>query len=175
MNFLKHFIDFIKESYLKSGKAPVYHITDAYYLPDILNSNTLKKGSFDNPINNDILHFVSLTRNKDLDMSYYKSTYTNVVVLELDKNELSKNYRIIPYDFFMHSGKETHPKSSLKRKEKFEFEEVVLEDIVNLDKYLVGVIFRTKDISDVDPYKLALSRYVKKLKVSYDGTTEYSY
>lgn len=129
------FTEYINEIYLDSGIAPLYHSTNTYYLNDILDENILKVGWFENPYLGKSIQMISLSRNKN-----YKSD--NNVILELDKNKmLIDGYKIIPYDYFIHSMVEYYPKSSLKRKSKFEFEEIVLTDITEIDRYILSINF----------------------------------
>lgn len=75
------------------------------------------------------MKIVSLTRNKKIDFSYYKP-YLDVII-ELDKNKLLKKYKIIPYDYFIQSGKDDKTKSNPNRNF-FESEEIILYDIVDI-------------------------------------------
>lgn len=66
----------------------------------------------------------------------------------MDTNLLNKKYKIIPYDFFIHSKKEVRPKSDNSRKEPFEFEEIILKDIDNIMDYIISVNFKDMSIFD---------------------------
>ena len=95
---------------------------------------------------------VSLTRKKDLDLNYYKPFLD--IVVELDTNLLSRKYKIIPYDFFIHSEKEFQAKSDILRKEPFEFEEIILNDIDNIMYYIISVNFLGTSILDREIAKI---------------------
>lgn len=137
---------FIDESYLESGYAPLYHHTTTYGFINIINEDRLKKTDIENPLNSEKVKMVSLSRNKNLDLSYYK--FNIDVVIELDTNKLNKNYKIIPYDFFIHLKKEDKPKSSILRNSPFEFEEIILSDIENITEYIISVNFKDDSILD---------------------------
>jgi hypothetical protein len=139
-----NFDQFIEESYLDSSKAPLYHYTDIYTFFKILNDNKLNVGFFENPFLDSSVKFVSLSRNPDLDFTYYK--FNLDVVIELDNNKLRNNYKLIPYDFFIKSEKTKYSKFDTRRKEPFEFEEVILEDINNIISYILSVNFRDDSI-----------------------------
>ncbi len=141
-NKMKKFQEFIEESYLESNHAPLYHYTDIYGFNDIIKSNTLKVGIYDNIFKDKKIKMVSLSRNKNVDFGYYK--YFMDVIIELDKNKLMKNYKIIPYDFFIHTNKENRTKDDLLRKSPFEFEEIILTDVKDILKYIISVDFKNK-------------------------------
>lgn len=143
---IKDFSIFLDESYLDSNYAPLYHHTTTYYFFDIINDDKLKKTEVEHPFNKEKIKMVSLTRKKDLDLSYFK--FFLDIVIELDTNLLKRNYRIIPYDFFIHSNREENSKSNIKRREPFEFEEIVLKDIENLMQYIISVNFKDNSILD---------------------------
>jgi hypothetical protein len=131
----------IEEAYLESNLAPLYHHTTTYNFINIINDN-----KFENPFKLDKIKMVSLSRSKYLDLSYYK--FHLDVVIELDRIKLSENYRIIPYDFFIHSKKEDKPKSSLERISPFEYEEIILEDINNIMDFIISINFKEDSILD---------------------------
>ena len=136
----------IEESYLESNLAPLYHHTTTYNFINIINDNKLKRTEIENPFKLDKIKMVSLSRSKDLDLSYYK--FHLDVVIELDRIKLSSKYKIIPYDFFIHSKKEDKPKSSLERTSPFEYEEIILEDINNIFDYIISINFKDDSILD---------------------------
>lgn len=143
---IKDFSIFIDESYLDSNYAPLYHHTTTYAFFSIINDNELKKTEIENSYKGKKIKMVSLTRKKDLDLEHYKPFLD--VVIELDTNLLNKKYKIIPYDFFIHSKKEVRPKSDNSRKEPFEFEEIILKDIDNIMDYIISVNFKDMSIFD---------------------------
>ena len=52
--------------------APLYHHTNIYSLYDILKDDTLKVTNFNNKYLNTEIKMVSLSRNPNLNISYYK-------------------------------------------------------------------------------------------------------
>lgn len=165
---IKDFSGFIDESYLDSNHGPLYHYTTTYQFIDILESNTLKVSQFESPVKGkkEKVKIVSLTRNKDFDFSYYKP-YLDVII-ELDKNELLKKYKILPYDYFIQSGRDDKTKSNPDRKF-FEFEEIILTDIINIDKYILSVNFRNDSIFSNPVAKILPILKNKNIKIYVDG------
>jgi hypothetical protein len=143
---INNYTDFIEESYLNSNFAPLYHRTTSYQIFDIINTNVLKMTNFNNPFKDEKIKMVSLTRNKYLNLEYYKPFLD--VNIELDRNKLMKIYKIIPYDFFIHSKIEDKPKSNTKRESPFEFEEIILKDINNIMDYIISIDFQNNSILD---------------------------
>lgn len=156
-----NFYEFIEESYLDSSKAPLYHYTNIYSLFKILNDDKLSVGFFENPFLDKSIKFVSLSRNPNLDLSHYKMDLD--VVIELDVNKLKNSYKVIPYDFFIRSGKTKYTKSDLRRKEPFEFEEIILKDIENVTSYILSVNF--KDDIILLPIFTNIFKILKKNKI----------
>lgn len=167
---IKDFCIFIDESYLDSNYAPLYHYTTTYGFIDIINDNKLKKTEFENSFNGEKIRMVSLTRNKELDLEHYKPFL--YVVIELDTNLLNKKYKIIPYDFFIHSKKEIRTKSDASRKEPFEFEEIILRDINNIMDYIISVNFKGTSILDRQVASIIPILRSKKIKI-YNNGQEY--
>ncbi len=118
-------IKFIKflEKYLTSNNAPLYHFTSTFPFNEIIREDKIKVGYYENSYYDKKLYVVSLTRDKNF-TNYRKSN----IRFELDKNKLKNNYKIIPYDYFIHSKIEKYPKSNLKRVKEIEFEEIILDD-----------------------------------------------
>ena len=143
---INNFYNYIEESYLDSNFTPIYHKTTTYDFYKIINENILRTSEVKHPFNNEFIKMVSFTRNPKLDLSYFK--FFLDVVIKLDKNLLNKNYKIIPYDFFINTNKEKFPKSNLSRKEPFEFEEIILKDIDNVIDYIISVDFENNTITD---------------------------
>lgn len=149
----------IDESYLESNFAPLYHFTSSLILKEILLSDQIDIGYYDNPFNKQNIKFVSLTRNK-----IFKNYRDSNIRIELDKNKLKNDYKIISYDYFIHSQQEIYPKSNLKRKKEFEFEEIVLKNISNLHKYILSI-----NIDNVDSFyglKYFLILYIDKYNLN---------
>lgn len=143
---INNFYNYIEESYLDSNFAPIYHKTTTYDFYKIINENTLRTSEVKHPFNNKLIKIISFTRNPKLDLSYFK--FFLDVVIKLDKNLLNKNYKIIPYDFFINTNKEKFPKSNILRKEPFEYEEIILKDIDNFMDYIISVDFENNTITD---------------------------
>lgn len=141
---MKNFFEF-NESYLQSIFA-LYHITNEYYLLEIIKNNKILKGWTDNPFKDSKIKMVSLTRNPRMRLDFKDDSN---VVIELDKNKMiNKGYKFVPYDFFIHNKKENKPKSNPDRKEPFEFEECVLKDINNVKEYIISVNFPSDSFYD---------------------------
>lgn len=166
MNISKFDI-FNNESYLESNYAPLYHNTSTYSFYYIIKDNILKRSYHDNPFNNNKIKMISLSRNKNLDISYYNSLLD--VVIELDTNLLNKKYKIIPYDYFIHSNKEDKPKSNINRKQPFEFEEIILNDINNIIFYIISVNFKNYSIFNDRISELLPFLKNKNIKIYNDG------
>ena len=159
---INKFDDF-NEKYLDSNFGPLYHFTDLWVLKIIMESNSLNIGYYDNPIRNKEIKIISLTRNKDLNLDMRDDQF---VRLRIDKNKLMQKYEIIPYDYFINSNKEIYPKSNLKRKSKYESEEVILKPIINLHIYLLSIDFVSNDIfRTLYKMKKELIDYVNKYNI----------
>ena len=141
-----NYLDFSEESYLDSNFAPLYHKTNTYDLYHIIISNVLKMTNFENIYSGKVIKMVSLTRNKNLNLDYYKP-YLDVNI-KLDRNKLMKKYKIIQYDFFIHNNKENKPKSNIFRSSPFEFEEIILKDVKNILEYIISIDFLNDSIID---------------------------
>jgi hypothetical protein len=141
--FLK-FLKFV-ESYLKSNDAPLYHFTSSFVLNEILLSNKITVGYYKNPYLKDFFYFVSLTRTKN-----FENYRTANLSIELNKDKLKNNYKIVPYDYFIHSKMEKYPKSNINRIKEYEFEEIILNDIENLNKYISAIF---SDLNNYFNYK----------------------
>lgn len=162
------YIKSLEESYLLSNRAPLYHLTDIMSLYDILSDNKLKRTEFDNIFKDKVINMVSLTRNSDLNLSYYKEFLD--VVIELDRDMLNSKYKIIPYDFFINNKKEIHAKSSIMRKSPFEFEEIILKDIDNVISYIISLNFKDEGIYNPIFNQILKLIKNKNIKIKKDGT-----
>jgi hypothetical protein len=167
---LFNYLNFIEESYLDSNFAPLYHRTTTYGIFDIISSDVLKMTDFENLFNGDKIKMVSLTRNKNLNLDYYKPFLD--VIIELDVNELRKKYKILKYYFFIHSKKEDKPKSNIYRQEPFEFEEIILKDVKNISDYIISVNFEDNSILDRQVASIIPILRNKKIKI-YNNVQEY--
>lgn len=157
--FLK-FFKFV-ESYLKSNDAPLYHFTSSFVLNEILLSNKITVGYYKNPYLKDFFYFVSLTRNKN-----FENYRTANLSIELNKDKLKNNYKIIPYDYFIHSKMEKYPKSNMNRIKEYEFEEIILNDIENLNKYISAINF--SDLDNFYKCRNNLENYIFKYGLNID-------
>ena len=162
-----YWFDFINDSYLDTNFAPLYHRTTTYGFIDIIQSNTLKITEYDNIYQDDTVKMVSFTSDKKLNLDYYKSFLD--VVIEINRDKLKENYKIIKYDFFIHSKKEDKPKSNIHRIEPFEFEEIVIKDISNIDRYIISVNFENNSIMDRNVASLIPLLREKNIKIYNNG------
>lgn len=165
-----NYLNFIDESYLNSNFAPLYHKTTTWGIFDIISSNVLKMSEYDNIFNGEKIKMVSFTRDKSLSLDYYKPFLD--VVIELDTNLLKGNYKILKYDFFIHSNKEDKPKSNIYRKEPFEFEEIILKDIENISDYIISINFQNNSILDRQVASIIPKLRNKKI-IIYNNGREY--
>lgn len=160
---------FIDESYLESNFAPLYHFTTVFVLNEILISNTLDIGYYENPVFGELKKFISLTRFKN-----FKNHRESNIRIELDKLKLTFNHKIIPYDYFINAKKEKYPKSNLKRIEKVQYEEIILNKISNFNIYLKSINFNIPDdyykieknlMEYLDKYKLNIDIFIQNIKI----------
>lgn len=167
MKNVNKFEFFIDESYLDSNHAPLYHFTNNFYLESILEENELTVGWFENPFFNSKLKIISFSRNKNLNLEHYKDDINVIICLDKDKL-INKGYRFYPYDFFIQNRKETLPKSNIKRKEPFEFEEATLKNISNLDNFLLYIDFIGDSL--YDSYKSVNILKKKNIRIYENGS-----
>jgi hypothetical protein len=164
---MKNFGEYF-ESYLESNHTPIYHLTNDYYLLDILKSNKISRGWVDHPFFGKKLKVVSLTGNSKFRLSFKEDSD---IIIELDKNKMIiDGYNFIPYDFFINSGKETRSKSDLRRKEPFEFEECLTIDINNIKKYIISINFTSDSFYSRNNLESIKILKVEKIKVLKNGT-----
>jgi hypothetical protein len=78
---------------------------------------------------------------------YHKTTTYDFYKI-INENILRTTNKIIPYDFFIHTGKEKFPKSNTLRKEPFENEEIILSNINNILNFIISVDFKNDSILD---------------------------
>jgi hypothetical protein len=154
--FIFKFLNFIYEGY---GRQNLYHLTSLYPLQNILDNDEIEVGYYENPYNDETKKFISFTRNKFLNLEQRKFN----VILELDTEILKTKYKIIPYDFYVHSKQETKQKWYPKRLKSFEFEEIILDDITELHRYLISINFLGEE-EDIYKYWNSLYNYYKKYK-----------
>jgi len=111
----------------------LYHSTSGENLISILKSNILKASYpafYFGP--RGIQKQISFTRNKN----YRPGEYT----LEIDGNKLSENYKVTPYDESGNFGR------------RLESEEVVMEDIADISKYII-TIYANVEAVEHESYK----------------------
>lgn len=154
------FNNYIEESYLISNNAPLYHLTSIQPLKEIIKLDTLNVGYYENPLNNKQIQFVSLTRKIDLDLSKHRKAN---IRLEFNTNLLKQNYKIIPYDYFIHSKQEDKQKWNIERIKPFEYEEIIIKDITDLHKYLVSINF--EEDNDIYSDFRNLLEYITKYNI----------
>jgi hypothetical protein len=82
------------------------------------------------------------------------------VMICLDKN------KFVPYDFYIHTKKDSHKKWEIDRK-RFENEEIIYTEIKDLNKYILYIKFI--DVNIYNEYKKQLSKFIDKynLKIEY--------
>jgi len=140
------------KQYLEEGRdAPLYHGTDNTI--KVLDSNTLKGNNshsyktlmIDKP---GYATGVSLTRNLKVASQFQKwADHTNYAILELDQRKLAQSHKIIPVNFWNGVNKKepSRAKSLPKQEVGSEYEEFVLGDIKNLDKYIKRIFIFNKN------------------------------
>ncbi len=167
---IEKYDNFIDESFLETNRAPLYHFTYSYYLNTILNENKLKIGDIDSPINNNFYKIISFTRNKNMVSPEHRRDIN--VRLEFNTDRLRHDYRLIPYDFYIHQKSETKPKSNILRTKNVEFEEVCLKDIEDINKYLTKIEFIIENDSEYYLCLTNLKNYLfknNKIEIYYNG------
>lgn len=158
-----NFDEFLIDSYLDSNNTPLYHFTDSWTLVNmILEDNSLKIGNFKNPTEMGDKNILSLTR----DVNFKLEHRDNEVMICLDKNKLLNKYKIVSYDFYIHTKKDNHKKWEIDRK-RFENEEIIYTEIKDLNKYILSIKFI--DVNIYNEYKKQLSKFIDKynLKIEY--------
>src|SRR5574343_517899 len=108
------------ESYLAGASAPLYHSTTIFFASQILDSDV-------------ILGPVSLTR----DARYVIDADEHPVTFILDRNKLSSDYKIVPFNY-LQQIKRKDPRKLFNHTEA---EEVIYKDIKNLHRYIIGIRF----------------------------------
>jgi hypothetical protein len=121
---IKGFKDYINESYLNGSRAPLYHSTGIFFVPQILEDDLLKASP--------TWKVVSFTRDKNFIYEDFPVTFI------LDQDKLSKNYKIVPFDYSFKIDKGA-PGKIERQSPEFESEEMVHGDIENLHKYLLAI------------------------------------
>jgi hypothetical protein len=143
------------KQYLEEGRdAPLYHGTDN--TAQIIRENILKAKTkhFRNALMisdnqwSKTVNGVSLTRNIKVASQFQKWTdHNNYSILELDQRKLTQSYKIIPINFFAGFSK-TEParaQSTPKNEVGSEYEEFVIGDIKNLNKYITRIYIFSKE------------------------------
>ena len=149
MNYIISYENFsVYESYLESNFAPLYHYTAPFEFIEIIKTNTLNVGFYDNIFNKKKIKILSLSRSKKLNFDYYKPFKD--VIIELKTHKLRENYKIYKYDFFIHRGIEIYTKSIPTRIQPFEFEEIILTDVHNIIDYISSITFKNNSIKLID-------------------------
>jgi hypothetical protein len=138
------------KQFLEEGRdAPLYHGTDATL--KILETNTLK-GTRSHSYQSLMIDKdgeakgVSLTRNIKVASQFQKwADHSNYAIFELDQKKLAQNHKIIPVNFWgALKGEPARSKSIPKDEVGSEYEEFVMGDIKNLDKYIIRIFIFSK-------------------------------
>lgn len=157
MTFIKLFEQFIEESYLKGGRAPLYHSTRIFFAATILEEDQLRhpKRSFQGIASP---KRISFTRDKNFVFE------ENPVTFVVDQEKLSVKHKIEPFDFFGQFEPGT------RRSKGGEFEESVVGDIKELHKYLIAIRFEesmdfyaTYNRSSREMYRESYADFIKAL------------
>jgi len=143
--------NYINEGYFRQN---LYHFTTLYPLKKIFEEDKLDLGYYDNPVNGENKRTLSLTRNKNFKLERYST-----LILEFDGDLLYQDYKIIPYDYYMQSGKETKTKSDPNRKHIVQSEEIILKPLYDVHKYLVSVEFY--DYNDIYKETLLIEKLLE--------------
>ena len=109
----------------------LYHWTTNSNLLNIIESNTLTTSVTTDSINKKIkIKCISLTRTSN--KIQFAISQTSEVLIVLDGNKLSNNYKITPY----HDPNQYY----FSDEEYDEMEERICKDILNLNKYIIKII-----------------------------------
>lgn len=153
------------KSFLAEARmAPLYHTTNIRNAREIIEDNKLNRGWPDpsghwHAKNGEI---ISLTRNLPFALMW-KGSYG--VVLELDQQKLSHNYKIVPFSYFARSmkGSRRFPtQRTVTTGKDYDFdnqfeESIVNADVTNINKYITKIIImergynRYKDTGSAQP------------------------
>jgi hypothetical protein len=137
------------KQYLEEGRGGfLYHATTTIRVYKILKKNKMLGGTYDlhRMLNNKKQkRNISFTRS----LKYALSGHFGNIILELDQRKLAQRYKIVPYSFFTQRGRGI-PGEGVRPNDEFEnqFEEAVLGDINNVDKYLTKII-----LNDYEEFK----------------------
>lgn len=153
------------KSYLEEGRdAPLYHGTDK--IRDIIKTNQLKgngighlyntlkgiPGSGNLPEKPDLsknVYGVSLTRNIKIALQFNKNKadVDDYTIIELDQRKLSQRYKIVPINFFsgFSTDEPARSKGALRKEVGSEYEEYLIGDIKNLNKYVIRFYIFSKE------------------------------
>lgn len=142
-----------KQYLLEARMAPLYHGTYLLAFQSIIKNNVIRTGfETEEHWPSKTGAIVSLTRNFAFakEWSEQSTNHNGYIVLELDQQKLTYNYKIVPFNFFAsHTGK-----ARLKHDDRYDD----FSDNLDMNQYEEAV---TKDI------KNALS-YIKKIHMSKD-------
>lgn len=179
---IKKFDDFVNESYLKGGRAPLYHFTSLYRLLSILKDDELRTS-------NPSMQSHGMDKSISLTRSIYYSDRSSGVCFEFDVDRLLRDgYKIYPVDeWAWEDGKPN--KSAIKgynfNKSNFtevksgrrgtkhgldlpkipiletEFEERIYKNVKNLGNYIISIYleYTNLDNSTIDNLRLYLDKY----------------
>jgi hypothetical protein len=128
------------KSYLEEGRdAPLYHATSPADILNILKSNMLKSTVYHTKLYKN-QKGISFTRN----FKFAKKWRGSSIILELDQRKLSQRHKIGTVHYWSKriKDKTRHTEKSdtgLDAKKYNEYEEFVIGDIKNLDKYIINI------------------------------------
>ena len=166
------FEEFLKESYLDSGKQPIYHFTQNSNLLEILKTDELKTSEASIIIKKYPKNSISFTRS--INFHFHNSSIRLVV----DADKLSRKYLIYPVDEIGYSKNDVKyfkykkfiPNNLRFTKQNIydydenglehEFEERVFKNITDFGKYLIAIQFIS--LSDIKNNENILEKYLEK-------------
>lgn len=124
------------EFLLEARMAPLYHTTSTLNLIRILNDNTIKgnKQFYDPNVG------VSFTRSLKFAKLYGERYIDEPVIIEVDQLKLSHRYKMIPFNYWPELGTRKQHRESIYN----EFEERVIGDIKDADRYITKIIVLEK-------------------------------
>lgn len=130
--------------------APLYHATNMSRASDIISSNTLRQNAQDD--NNKSISFTRLFKTAwQFGVRVVASSYSDIVVFEVDQQRLNQDYKLTPYQFWsqpfldhltrINKARLSKADESPKDGTFNEFEERVVDrDIINFMKYVTKII-----------------------------------
>jgi hypothetical protein len=145
------------KQYLEEGRdAPLYHATEYRALLNILITNKLEALNY-HEFNSKIkkkhrnswgdVKIISFTRNIRFARAWLNQLMGYGPILELDQRKLAQRYKFVPFNFFSYGARVDTDELGIDYDGDYgmnfpynQFEENVIGDIKNLDKYLTKII-----------------------------------